>query len=176
MWRNVQGTLFLFTIQIFTLLSVYHRCYWNKMCPFSWPCLNHVVWKHALATFCYNWSSDFVIVITFHSFIHLFIQPFIHSFIHAHCAWTRTHAGMVMPISLSYCSPEPQDWFWWSVKVLHLYYDIRGHTKLILPNFQSGNGTNFSPGYPCPCYATNALHHLISLLHCWIKRLASTCS
>lgn len=29
-----------------------------------------VVWKHALVTFCYNWSSDFVIVITFHSFIH----------------------------------------------------------------------------------------------------------
>jgi hypothetical protein len=54
--------------------------------------------------------------------------------------------------------------------------DIRGHSKFILPDFQSGYGTDFSPGFHCPCCPTNALHNLISLLHCCIKHLASTCS
>lgn len=157
--------IFVYNTDIYTFVGVSSLLLKKKCIRFLGRMyVNHVVWKHAFATFCYNWSSEFVIVITFHSFIH------------AHCAWTRTQAGMVMSTSHSYCSHEPRDWFWWSVKVLHECYDIRGHTKFILPDFQSGNGVDFSPSFPCPCCPTNALHNLVSLLYCWIKCLASPCS
>ena len=82
-----------------------------------------------------------------------FIHSFIHSFMHI------VHKDNICT-SLSYCAQEPLDWFWWSVKVWRECFDIGSHSKFILPVFQSGNETDFSPRFPCPCCPTNVLHNL----------------
>lgn len=46
--------IFVCNTNIYTFTGVSSLLLKKKMYPFSWPCVNRVVWKYAFATFCYN--------------------------------------------------------------------------------------------------------------------------